>query len=607
MAARIEDYALIGDCETAALVCRDGSIDWLCWPRFDSPACFAALVGGRDNGRWRIGPAGPVRRATRRYRPDSLILETEFETDDGVVALIDFMPLRGDTPDVVRLVEGRRGRVRVSMDLVLRFDYGSVVPWVTRAGDGTLSAVAGPDLVVLRTPAPLKGQDLSTVSEFDAVAGETTPFVLSYGPSHLPPPDAIDPRAALADTEAFWTAWRGKAHADGPYAEAVSRSLITLKALTHTPTGGIVAAPTTSLPEQFGGMRNWDYRYCWIRDATLLLLALMSAGHMDEAKAWTDWLHRAVAGSPAAMQIMYGVTGERRLMEWEADWLAGYEGSRPVRIGNAAHRQLQLDVYGELMDATHQARLNGLSGDHVWDLQREIVKHVAEVWTRPDEGIWEVRGPPRHFTFSKIMAWVAVDRAVQDAERFDLPGPIDAWRELRAAIHREVCARALNPRTGGFQRAYDDPTADASLLLIAELGFVAAADPRFAATVAAIERELLTPEGLVLRYDTGRADDGLPPGEGAFLACSFWLANAWLLLGRRDDAVRLFERLLSFRNDVGLLAEEYDPRRQRLAGNFPQALSHIGLLTTALNLTERMRPSEQRSGQDASGAGPRRA
>jgi GH15 family glucan-1,4-alpha-glucosidase len=354
-------------------------------------------------------------------------------------------------------------------------------------------------------------------------------------------------------------------------------------------------------------MRNWDYRYCWIRDATLLLLALMSAGHMDEAKAWTDWLHRAVAGSPAAMQIMYGVTGERRLMEWEADWLAGYEGSRPVRIGNAAHRQLQLDVYGELMDATHQARLNGLSGDHVWDLQREIVKHVAEVWTRPDEGIWEVRGPPRHFTFSKIMAWVAVDRAVQDAERFDLPGPIDAWRELRAAIHREVCARALNPRTGGFQRAYDDPTADASLLLIAELGFVAAADPRFAATVAAIERELLTPEGLVLRYDTGRADDGLPPGEGAFLACSFWLANAWLLLGRRDDAVRLFERLLSFRNDVGLLAEEYDPRRQRLAGNFPQALSHIGLLTTALNLTERMRPSEQRSGQDASGAGPRRA
>jgi GH15 family glucan-1,4-alpha-glucosidase len=607
VAGRIEDYALIGDCETAALVGRDGSVDWLCWPRFDSAACFAALVGDRDNGRWRIAPAGEVRRATRRYRPDTLILETEFETDDGVVALIDFMPLRGHASDLVRLVEGRRGRVPMAMELVLRFDYGAVVPWVTRGDDGTLTAIAGPDLVVLRTPAPFEGRGLSTVSEFDAVAGETTPFVLSYGRSHLPPPAPIDPDRALAESEAFWTRWRGKAHGDGPYAEAISRSLITLKALTHTPTGGIIAAPTTSLPEQFGGPRNWDYRYCWIRDATLLLLALMSAGHTDEAKAWTHWLHRAVAGSPAAMQIMYGVTGERRLTEWTADWLGGYEGARPVRIGNAAHSQLQLDVYGELMDATHQARVNNLAGDDIWDLQVEIMKHVAEVWSRPDEGIWEVRSGPQHFTFSKVMAWVAVDRAVQDAERFGLPGPVDDWRALRQRIHADVCDKGFNRQTGGFQRAYDDPTADASLLLIAELGFVEAGDPRFVATVAAVERELLTRDGLLLRYDSHRTADGLPPGEGAFLACSFWLANAYLLLGRRDDAVALFERLLSFRNDVGLLAEEYDPHEKRLAGNFPQALSHIGLLTTALNLTQAMRPSQERSGQDASGSGPRRA
>jgi GH15 family glucan-1,4-alpha-glucosidase len=590
----IEDYALIGDCESAALVRRDGSIDWLCLPRFDSPACFAALLGDRGNGRWRIAPRDPVRRSARRYRRDTLILETEFETDSGLVTITDFMPPRGNAPDVVRLVEGRRGEVAMAMDLVMRFDYGAIVPWVTRTADGDLQAVAGPDLLVLRTDVPLRGEGLATVSDFTVRAGETATFVLTYGPSYLPPPRAIDPAQALRDTEAYWAEWRRNEDVGGPYAEAISRSLITLKALTHGPTGGIVAAPTTSLPEAFGGSRNWDYRYCWIRDATLLLLALMSAGHLEEARAWTNWLHRAVAGSPRDMQIMYGVTGERRLIEWEAGWLPGYEGSRPVRIGNAAHTQVQLDVYGELMDATHQARLNGLTGEDTWALQCEIMKHVAEIWDQPDEGIWEVRGGRRHFTFSKVMAWVAVDRAVQDAERFSLDGPLEEWRALRRQIHADICTHGFNHETGGFQRAYDDPSADASLLLLAELGFVRADDPRFAATVAAVERELITADGLVLRYDSRRVDDGLPPGEGAFLVCSFWLANAYLLLGRRDEAVALFERLLSFRNDVGLLAEEYDPRRKRLAGNFPQALSHIGLLSTAQNLTQPVQPSQQR-------------
>jgi GH15 family glucan-1,4-alpha-glucosidase len=590
----IEDYALIGDCESAALVRRDGSIDWLCLPRFDSPACFAALLGDRSHGRWRIAPRGTVKRSARRYRPDTLILETEFETETGLVTVVDFMPPRGHAPDVVRVVEARRGEVEMAMDLVIRFDYGAIVPWVTRTADGDLVAVAGADLLVLRTGVPVRGEGLASVSEFTLRAGESATFVLTYGPSYQPPPRAIDPAQALRDTEAFWAEWRRGERIDGPYAEAISRSLIVLKALTHAPTGGMVAAPTTSLPEAFGGARNWDYRYCWIRDATLLLLALMSAGHLDEARAWTNWLHRAVAGSPRDMQIMYGVTGERRLLEWEAAWLPGYEGSRPVRVGNAAHTQVQLDVYGELMDATHQARLNGLTGDDTWALQREIMAHVVEVWAEPDEGIWEVRGGPRHFTFSKVMAWVAVDRAVQDAERFGLEGPLDEWRALRRRIHADICAHGVNPKTGGFQRAYDDPTADASLLLLAELGFVAAGDPRFAATVAAVERELLTDDGLVLRYDSQRVDDGLPPGEGAFLACSFWLANAYQLLGRRDEAVALFERLLSFGNDLGLLAEEYDPRAGRLAGNFPQALSHIGLLSTAQNLTQPVQPSHQR-------------
>jgi GH15 family glucan-1,4-alpha-glucosidase len=595
MPSRIEDYALIGDCETAALVARDGSIDWLCWPRFDSPACFAALVGEDANGRWRIAPASAVVSISRHYRKDTLILETHYETEDGVVVITDFMPLRTKSSDIVRLVEGRSGRVRMAMELVLRFDYGAVTPWVSRAPDGALNIIAGPDSVTLRTPVDIEGRDMTTVADFEVKAGEIVPFVLSYGLSHLEPPKAIDARHALRKTQRYWRKWRRTRSDYGAYDEAVSRSLITLKALTHYQTGGMVAAPTTSLPEHFGGVRNWDYRYCWIRDATLLLIALMSAGHLGEAKAWTAWLHRAVAGSPQDMQIMYGVTGERRLTEWEADWLAGYEGAKPVRIGNAAHRQFQVDVYGELMDATHQARLNGLTDGDTWALQLEIMKQVVAVWNQPDEGIWEVRGAARHFTFSKVMAWVAVDRAVQDAEEFELEGPVAAWRALRDEIHAEVCAKALNPQTGGFQRAYDDPGADASLLLIADLGFVPADDPRFAATVEAVERELLAEDGLVRRYNTAGSDDGLPPGEGAFLPCSFWLADAYAILGRLEDGTRLFERLLSLRNEVGLLAEEYDPKGQRLAGNFPQALSHIGLINTALNLTHQSNPSQMRA------------
>jgi GH15 family glucan-1,4-alpha-glucosidase len=596
MAAAIEDYALIGDCETAALVSREGSIDWLCWPRFDSPACFAALLGERANGCWKIAPVGLVNKITRRYRPETLILETTFDTATGVVTVTDFMPPRSPDCHIVRLVSAQSGEVAMRMDLILRFDYGAVVPWVTQDEDGPLRAVAGPDLAVLRTSAPLRGEDLTTVAEFTVRAGEVVPFVLSYGPSHLPMPAALDPQSSFEETEAFWTGWSRESEVDGPYEDAIRRSLLTLKALTYAPTGGLVAAPTTSLPEQFGGQRNWDYRFCWIRDATLTLLALMNADHFDEAKAWTDWLHRAVAGSAEDMQIMYGLSGERRLTEFEVPWLAGYQGARPVRIGNAAHSQFQIDVYGELMDAFHHARRGGLTGDATWDLQKTIMAHVAQVWMLPDEGIWEVRSGRQHFTFSKVMAWVAADRAVQGAELFGLDGPVEAWRALRDQIHAEVSANAFNVVTGGFQRAYDDPRADASLLLLAELGFVAADDPRFAATVAAVERELITPDGLVLRYDSALVDDGLPPGEGAFLTCSFWLANAYAMLGRRAEAVQLFERLLTFGNDLGLLSEEYDPKTNRQAGNFPQALSHIGLVSTAFNLTHILKPSQQRAG-----------
>jgi GH15 family glucan-1,4-alpha-glucosidase len=603
MPGLIEDYGLIGDCETAALVGRDGSVDWLCWPRFDSDACFAALLGSEENGCWRLSPACGVTRVTRRYLPQTLVLETRFETATGVATLTDFMPPRGRASDLVRLVACVSGVVTIDMLLVLRFGFGAITPWVSRDADGALRAVAGPDLVILRTDAEMHGEGLTTVSRLSLAAGERRRFVLSHGPSHLPPPPAIDADAALAATITFWRAWSQRSDVEGPYREQMQRALLTLKALTYAPTGGLVAAPTTSLPECFGGARNWDYRYCWIRDATLTLLALMNAGHFEEARAWTDWLRRAVAGNPQDMQIMYGLAGERRLFEWRADWLEGYEGASPVRIGNAAHSQFQLDVYGELMDAFHQARRGGLAGAEIWPVQQVIMEHLAKVWREPDEGIWETRGGRRQFTFSKVMAWVAADRAVKSVEMFGLPGPIEAWRRLRADIHAEVCAEAFNPRTGGFQRAYDDPGADASLLLLAELGFLAADDPRFAATVAAVEAELVTDQGFVLRYDSHDVDDGLPPGEATFLPCSFWLANAYVILGRRAEAQDLFQRLLGICNDLGLLAEEYDTQAKRQAGNFPQAFSLVGLLSTALNLSHRLKPSLQRADGADDGTG----
>ena len=596
MPARIEDYALIGDCETAALVSRDGSIDWLCWPRFDSDACFAALLGDPRNGRWKIAPADPDARITRRYLPDTLVLETTFETRTGIVRLVDFMPPRGKASDIVRLAICKAGEVEMQMELILRFGYGVTVPWVTRLDEHTQRAIAGPDMTVLRTPVPIRGEDMTTVSDFTLREGESVPFVLTYGPSHLPAPDPIDPWEALQDTERFWTEWAATTRIDGPYAEPVKRSLLTLKALTYAPTGGLIAAPTTSLPEQFGGPRNWDYRYCWIRDATLTLLAFINAGRMDEARAWADWLHRAAAGDPADMRIMYGIGGERRLMEWEVDWLAGYEGSRPVRVGNAAHQQFQLDVYGELMDVFHQGRkATGRTNRERWPLQLAVVKHVSEIWDQPDEGIWEVRSGRQHFTYSKVMAWVVMDRAIRCTEEFGNEGDVDAWRKLRERIKADVMEKGFDRERGVFKRAYDDGNLDASLLLLAEVGFVAADDPAFVNTVGAIERELLTSEGLVLRYDTGKVDDGLPPGEGAFLPCSFWLANALVLIGRLDDARRLFDRLLGLCNDLGLISEEYDPKTGRLAGNFPQAFSHVALIATAMNLTHRLKPSEQRA------------
>jgi len=596
MGARIEDYGLIGDCETAALVSKDGSIDWLCWPRFDSGACFAALLGNSKNGRWRIAPAQAKSRITRRYRPATLILETTFTTADGEVTVIDFMPLREQASHLVRLVVGTRGTVAIRTELVIRFDYGQSVPWVKRTENGDLLAISGPDMVVLRTPVEMRGEQLTSVGEFTVSAGETIPFVLMYVQSHLPAPDPVDAEDALRQTQNFWEEWTSVHKSTGPYAPFVLRSLITLKALTYLPTGGIVAAPTTSLPEQLGGPRNWDYRFCWLRDATLTLLALMNSGYYDEARAWRDWLLRAAAGSPSQIQIMYGLAGDKRLAEWEVPWLAGYEGSKPVRIGNAAADQLQLDVFGEVLDAMHQARVGGLPPlADAWDFQRVLMSHLEEIWPLEDEGIWEVRGGRRHFTYSKMMAWVAFDRTIRSAEAFGLEGPIDHWRKLRARIHAEVCDKAFNPKIGAFMQSYGSEHLDASALLIPVVGFLPPSDPRVAGTVEAIERKLMT-NGFVLRYDTDVTQDGLPPGEGAFLACSFWLADAYILLGRRDDARKLFERLLTLCNDLGLLSEEYDPAGKRLLGNFPQAFSHIALVITAHNLDRAEKPCEQRSG-----------
>jgi GH15 family glucan-1,4-alpha-glucosidase len=595
MAGRIEDYALIGDCETAALVGRNGSIDWLCWPRFDSDPCFAALLGTPANGRWIIAPRDERARITRRYRPNTLILETRFETADGAATLIDFMPLRDRQSDVIRLVVGERGAVAMRVELVIRFGFGAIVPWVTRLDDGGLRAIAGPDMLVLHTPVALHGEGLKTVGEFAITAGHRLPFILSYAPSHLEPPVPPNPAAALAATEKFWGEWGSRCHAGDFWPEAITRSLLTLKALTYAPTGGIIAAPTTSLPEQFGGPRNWDYRYCWLRDATLTLLALMNAGYYEEAHAWREWLLRAVAGSPDQMQIMYGIAGERRLTEWELPWLAGYENSRPVRVGNAAHGQLQLDVYGEVMDALHVARRGALAGSASgWALQRELVNHLEKIWRQPDEGIWEVRGPRCHFTHSKVMAWVAFDRAIKGVEQFGLRGPVDHWRKLRAEIHADVCAHGFNRELNSFVQCYGGKELDASLLLLPCMGFLPPDDPKVHGTIAAIERNLMA-DGLLRRYDTYRSDDGLPPGEGAFLACSFWLVDAYVMLGRLDDARHLFERLMSLRNDVGLMSEQYDPASARLAGNFPQAFSHVALVNSAFNLSRARKPAEQRA------------
>ncbi len=584
MPLRIEDYALIGDTQTAALVGRDGSIDWMCIPRFDSPACFAALLGDESNGRWLLAPADEVRRVERRYRENTLVLETDFHTDGGVLQVVDSMPIRDEAPDVVRIARCLEGRVAVRMELVLRFDYGHIVPWVRRDRDGGLTAVAGPDAMHLIAGRPTRGQDLTTFAEFELEAGDEVPFVLTWFPSHEPAPLAVDGLSATEDTTAWWRAWSARSTARGPYRGLVQRSLLTLKALTYAPTGGIVAAPTTSLPEAIGGVRNWDYRYCWVRDATLTLQALIHAGYHEEASAWRDWLLRAVAGSPPELQIMYGAAGERRLTELELDWLPGYEASMPVRIGNAASRQFQLDVFGELMDALAQARDAGLHADPAaWRLQVALLGYLETVWSEPDEGIWEVRGGRRHFVHSKVMAWVAFDRAVQSVERHGHDGPVERWRELRDTVHREVCERGFDAARGSFTQSYGSETLDAATLMIPLVGFLPPDDPRVVGTVEAIQRELMH-DGYVLRYDSAAADDGLPPGEGAFLPCSFWLADCLCLLGRLDEARALFERLAALANDVGLLAEEYDPRLGRQVGNFPQAFTHVGLVNTALNL-----------------------
>lgn len=595
MSTPLEDYAVIGDCETAALISRHGSIDWLCWPRFDSGACFAALLGTPDHGRWLLTAVDPAAHFRRSYRADTLILETTMETPTGIVTVIDFMPPRGANSDIVRLVRGEHGTVRMRTELVLRFDYGRTVPWVTRLADGTLRAIAGPDMVTLHTPVSLHGRDLTTIGEFDVAAGALVPLVLTHGASHLPPPKAIDPESSLAQTETFWQTWSARSQSQGEWSDAVTRSLITLKALTYAPTGGVVAAATTSLPERIGGVRNWDYRFCWLRDATLTLLALMNAGYYSEAAAWRDWLLRAAAGAPSQLQIMYGLGGERRLTEFEVDWLPGYDASRPVRVGNAAHGQLQLDVFGEVMDALHQARRGGLElREEDWVFQRAMLGHLATIWEQPDEGIWEVRGGSRHFTHSKVMAWVAFDRAIKATEQFGLEGPVDRWRVVRQAIHEDVCSRGFDRQLGSFVRSYGTHELDASLLLLPTVGFLPPEDPRIRGTIAAVERALFV-DGFLLRYDTHHSEDGLPGGEGAFLACSFWLADAYVLLGRIDDARRLFERLLGLRNDLGLLAEEYDTAARRLVGNFPQAFSHVALVNTAHNLSRATKPAEQRS------------
>ena len=601
MPALIEDYALVGDGHTAALISREGSVDWLCWPRFDSGACFAALLGTEKNGRWLIAPVSDKpAKITRRYRGETLILETDFETDEGAVTVIDFMPPGNGWSELVRIVVGRRGTVRMQMELVLRFDYGFSIPWVSRLKhDSGIKAIVGPDTAVLRTPVELRGENMHTVADFTVSPGERVPFALAYSPSHLRIPPGRDPHTALARTENHWLEWSARSRVEGKYAEPIRRSLITLKALAYEPTGGIVAAPTTSLPEQLGGTRNWDYRYCWLRDATITLLAMMRGGYFDEARAWRSWLARVMAGAPEQLQIMYGIGGERRLPEFDVDWLPGYQGAKPVRIGNNAAGQLQLDVYGEVMNALHLARVGGLQADETtWNVQCEMLEHLETIWQDPDEGIWETRGGRQHFTFSKVMAWVAFDRAIKSAESFDLPGPIDHWREIREQIHAQVCEKSWNPRLNAFTQVYGGDELDASVLLLPQVGFLRPSDPRVIGTLAATEKYLLH-DGFVMRYRTTEVDDGLPPGEGTFLACSFWMVDNLAMQGRVAEAEEMYERLLSLVNDVGLLAEEYDPAAKRLVGNFPQAFSHVALVHTGLNLMKHEQEIAKAAGQPA--------
>lgn len=590
MASKIEDYALIGDMHTAALVGRDGAIDWLCFPRFDSPACFAALLGNEDNGHWTIAPTAGGSTVSRRYVGDSLVLESTWQTQTGQVRVIDFMPPRDEHCDVIRIVEGVSGAVDVRSTLRLRFDYGSIVPWVRRV-DHQLGAVAGPDSVWLHSPVETQGRDFTTYSDFVVHAGQRYPFVLTWQPSHLPPPRAARPERALTDTLEYWAGWVAQCTYDGKWKDAVVRSLITLKALTYAPTGGIVAAATTSLPEGIGGVRNWDYRYCWLRDATMTLQGLLANGYVDEAADWRQWLVRAIAGDPADLQIMYGVSGERRLTEFVVDWLPGYERSHPVRVGNAAAGQFQLDVYGEVMDALHVARVCGLAGaDGAWAVQRAVMEFLSANWHRPDNGLWEVRGPQRHFTHSKVMAWVAADRAVKSVRAFGLAGDAERWARLRDEIHRDVCANGYSSEVGGFVQYYGSTELDASMLLIPQVGFLPADDPRMISTIEAIQKNLMS-GGFVQRYQTdGASVDGLPGPEGVFLACTFWLADALHVLGRTEEASEMFERLLALRNDVGLLSEEYDPVLARALGNTPQAFSHVPLVHTARTLSGQGHP-----------------
>jgi GH15 family glucan-1,4-alpha-glucosidase len=596
MSLKIEDYALIGNTRTAALVGNNGSIDWLCMPRFDSGACFAALLGKPENGHWQIAPSAPVRRVSRKYHGSTLVLGTEFVTDGGIVEVVDFMPIaeRNQQVDVIRIVRGVQGSVPMRMEAIFRFDYGHVVPWVTKNDHG-VRAVAGPDAIKLRTPVETRGENMATISDFTINEGHSIPFTLTWYPSHETEPGLKHPMQALSETEKWWQEWSSRCTVTGSWRELALRSLITLKALTYGPTGGIVAAPTMALPEWIGGQRNWDYRFCWLRDATFTLYSLLTSGYMEEAVAWREWLLRAIAGSPGDTQIMYGLAGERRLTELEVPWLDGYEGSRPVRIGNAAHEQFQLDVYGEIMDVFYVAGRGGISpSEESWQSRAGLMEHLEKVWNQPDEGIWEVRGERRHFTHSKVMAWVALDRAVKAAECDGRSGPVERWRKLRDQVHLDVCKNGFNRQRNAFVQYYGADGLDAALLMIPLVGFLPANDPRVIGTVDAIQREL-TSHGFVMRYSSARDIDGLPPGEGVFLPCSFWLADNLVLAGRKQEARELFERLVSLCNDVGLISEEYDPKSRRMLGNFPQAFTHVSLVNTAHNLALAEGPARDRS------------